>query len=109
MGNSARSALRWLLWSRRYKTELLAHAYSPSQGLNHIEWDGWGFAGNDTVAYLVFDPTDSLASAAKRGAAGRFDGLPCEVSLVRRLESRWYSVVFYTDADWDHCSRTGHE
>jgi hypothetical protein len=62
--------------------------------------DGWGFAGSDTVVYVVFDPTNSLAGAAKSRAPGKFKGIPCEVSRVRRLESQWYSVVFYTDTDW---------
>jgi hypothetical protein len=53
--------------------------------------------------YLVVDPDDSLSTAAKTGAAGRFSGIPCEVSLVRRLESHYYSVRFYTDTDWGHC------
>lgn len=99
-----RPALRWLLWSDRYKAEVLTLPDSTDGDLKRVEWDGWGFAGNDTVAYLVFDPTDSLAPAAKRGSSGKFRGIPCEVSFVRRLESRWYSVVLYTNADWDHCS-----
>jgi hypothetical protein len=72
--------------------------------LKHVEWDGWGFAGSDTVVYLVFDPDNSLASAARIGAPGKLHGIPCEVPHVRRLEHQWYTVLFYTDTDWDHCN-----
>jgi hypothetical protein len=91
-----RPSLRWLLWSHRYKAELLAAPDLADGDLKHIEWDGWGWGGNDTVVYVVFDPTDSLSAAAKSHSPGRFRGIPCEVPRVRRLESRWYSVVFYT-------------
>ena len=66
-----------------------------------MEWEATGFAGvaNITV-YLVFDPTDSLAVAAKSHSPGKFTGLPCEVLSVLRLESHWYSVLFYTDEAW---------
>lgn len=98
-----RPSLRWLLWSNRYKAELLAVPDSANSGLKHIEWDSWGFAGNDTIEYLVFDPTDALFAAVKRHSSGKFHGIPCEVSRVRRLESRWYSVEFYTDTGWGDC------
>jgi hypothetical protein len=98
-----RPQLRWLLWSHRFKAELAA-APNPAKGdLKHIEWDGFGGAGSDTTAYLVLDPTDSLSTAAKRHEPGKFPGIPCEVPVVRRLERQWYSVVYYTNADWEHC------
>jgi hypothetical protein len=99
-----RPSIRWLLWSHRYKAELLALPNPAKSELKHVEWDGWGFvpSGNNVV-YLVFDPTDSLAYAAKTHAPGRFNGLPCEVPLVRRLDKEWYSVHFYTDEKWGEC------
>jgi len=99
-----RTTTRWLLWSNDYKTKVLAQPDSANGGLKHIEWDGWGFPGaGDTVVYLVFDPNDSLSTAAKSHSSGKFSGIPCEVPRVRRLESRYYSVLFYTDTDWGHC------
>jgi hypothetical protein len=99
-----RPAERWLLHSRAYKAEVLAQP-SPQNGeLRHIEWDGWGFAGLETNVYLVYDPSDSLLHAAKNHSPGKFTGIPCEVPTVRHLESRWYSVVFYTETSWEHCS-----
>ncbi|MGC2528472.1 MAG: hypothetical protein WA639_12040, partial [Candidatus Acidiferrum sp.] len=93
------SAVRWLFFSHGYKSEVLAQ--SPKNGeLKHIEWDGWGWAGQDTTVYLVFDPTDSLSAAAKGNHPGKFDGIPCEVPVVHRLESYWYTVQFYTDEFW---------
>ena len=99
-----RPSIRWQLWSHQYKAELLAQPTPAKSELKHVEWDGWGFvpSGNNVV-YLVFDPTDSLAYAAKTHAPGRFNGLPCEVPLVRRLERQWYSVRFYTDEEWGQC------
>jgi hypothetical protein len=30
-----------------------------------IEWDGWGWGGQDFSVFLVFDPADSLSGPAK--------------------------------------------
>jgi hypothetical protein len=66
-----------------------------------MEWEATGFAGvANNTDYLVFDPTDSLAMPAKSHSPGKFSGIPCEVPRVLRLESRWYSVEFYTDEEW---------
>jgi hypothetical protein len=99
----ARSDARWLLHSRTYKAEALAQP-SPQNGeLRHMEWDGWGMAGQDTVVYLVNDPNDSLLPATRGYSAGNSKGISCDVWRVSRLESHWYSVVFYTDTAWDDC------
>jgi Uncharacterised protein family (UPF0149) len=68
--------------------------------LKHIEWDGWGWAGQDTTVYLVFDPSDSLLTAARKHAHGKFEGIPCEVAGVSQLDSHWYAVQFYTNEFW---------
>lgn len=96
--DTTRAHLRWLLWSRYFKSEVLAQPASPEGKLRHMEWEATGFAGvaNDTV-YLVFDPSDSLSAARP---PGNFNGIPCQVRLVRRLERYWYSVWFYTDEIW---------
>lgn len=101
-----RPALRWLLWSHRYKAELVAAPNPPNGALKHIEWDvsGWGPIG-PTIVYLVFDPTDSLFAAAKSHQAGQFGGIPCEVPRVQRLESHWYAVTFYTEESWGERNR----
>jgi hypothetical protein len=100
-----RTTIRWLLWSKDYKTKVLTQPNSANGGLKHIEWDGWGFPGaGDTVVYLVFDPDDSLSTEARGHSPGKFSGIPCEVLRVRRLESHYYSVLFYTDTDWGHCN-----
>jgi hypothetical protein len=100
-----RTAGRWLLWSKSYKAKVLAEASSANGDLRHVEWDSWGFLGSDTVVYLVFDPDDSLLTAAKGRSSGKFNGVPCEVVRVRHLEAHWYSILFYTDTDWDRCSQ----
>jgi hypothetical protein len=99
-----RTVERWALWSKGYKATVLAQPSTPNGYLKHAEWDGWGWACFDTTVYLVFHPNDSLAAAAKSHSSGKFNGIPCAVYRVRRLEDHWYSVVFYTDLDWDHCS-----
>lgn len=103
--NSAelRVRTRWLLHSNECKESLLARQVPANGDLRHIEWDGWGFAGMDTTEYLVYDPSDSLSGAASSKAKGKFPGIPCEVPRVRRLESRWYAVTFYTGMGWGKC------
>ena len=98
--DALRASLRWTVESRRFKAEVLAQP-APSNGqLRHVEWEATGFMGIDQAVYLVFDPADSLALAAKSHSSGRFRGIPCEVPAVRRLERHWYSVEFYTDEEW---------
>ena len=99
--STLRASMRWLLWSQRFKAEVLAQPAPADGQLRHVEWEATGFAGvaNVTV-YLVFDPTDSLAVAAKSRSPGKFAGMPCEVFRVLRLERNWYSVQFYTDEAW---------
>jgi hypothetical protein len=100
-----RASSRWFIRSKDYKAKVLALPDSGNGEFRHIEWDGWGFAGaGDTNVYLVFDPSDSLSAAAKSHSPGKFSGIPCEISRIRRLESQWYSVVFYTDTGWGHCT-----
>jgi hypothetical protein len=78
----------------------------PTDGnLKHVVWDTWGFIPSGfNVTYLVFDPNDSLATAAKAAGPGRFGGIPCAVPRVFRLEKQWYGVRFYTDEDWHNCA-----
>ena len=65
---------RWLLDSRKYKREVLLEPTGLNGKLKHIEWDGWGWGGNDTTVYLVFDPDNALARAAASGSAGKYPG-----------------------------------
>ena len=100
-----RSEVRWLFLSRHYKAKVLAEPVPANGELKHIEWDGWGFAGaGDTDVFLVYDPSDSLSAAAKNQAPGKFNGIPCEVYKIRRLESHYYTALFYTDTSWDQYS-----
>lgn len=99
-----RSMARWLVSARAYKTQVLEQPQPPNGELKHIDWDGWGMFAQNTDVYLVFDPSDSLWKAALSGEPGKFDGIPCEVQLVRRLESHWYSVIFYTGEGWEQCN-----
>ena len=96
---------RWLVQSHQYKAEVLAQPGTTSGELKHVEWDSWGWAGQDTTVYLVFDPTDSLSQAASSHKPGKYYGIPCEVFLVHRLESHWYTAHFYTNYSWQRdCS-----
>jgi hypothetical protein len=96
------STAQWLFHSEEYKAKVLAQPAPANGELRHIEWDGWGWGGNDTVVYLVYDPDDSLSAAAKSHSPGKFSGIPCEVYRVRRLESHYYTVLFYTDTGWGY-------
>jgi len=99
-----RSAGRWLIWSNDYKAQVTAQPNPSNGNLKHLNWDGWGWGGENTEVYLVFDPSDSLSAAAKIHQPGKFSGLPCKVPLVFRLERNWYAAQFYTGTDWDHCN-----
>jgi hypothetical protein len=99
-----RSPMKWLLWSSEYKKQVLAQPASPNGDFQHVDWDDWGWGGINTTIYLVFDPTDSLAAAARSHQPGKFNGIPCTVPWVRRMQSHWYTVMFYTDQDWNGCS-----
>jgi hypothetical protein len=102
--SAIRTPVRWLLYSKHYKAETLAQPAAQNGEMKHIEWQGWGFPGaGDTVVYLVYDPNDALSGPAAKRSPGMFHGIPCEVYRVRRLESHWYTVLFYTDTDWQHC------
>ena len=110
--SAAVNTARWLLRASHYKAEVLAQPDSDNRQLKHIEWDGWGWAGQDTTVYLVFDPTDSLSKAASTHQPGTYNGIPCEVFVIRRLETNWYTVQFYTDEWWgrrNELSCTGSE
>jgi hypothetical protein len=102
--SEVKTEARWLFSSRRYKSEVSTQPTPTSGELKHIEWDGWGWAGQDTTVYLVFDPADSLSLAASTHQSGNFAGIPCEVFKVSRLESRWYVVTFYTNEFWGLCN-----
>jgi hypothetical protein len=105
--DTLRPFLRWLFWSRQYKAELMTQPEPVSGELKHFVWDTWGFVPSGfNVTYLVFDPADSLANAAKSKMPRRFGGIPCEVPSVFRLEKQWYAVRFYTDEDWRNCPST---
>jgi uncharacterized membrane protein len=99
-----RTTARWLIHSRDYKSKVLAQPASANGELQHVEWDGWGWAGMDTTAFLVFDPGNSLSPAAQIGKPGKFHGIPCKVASVRRLESAWYVVLLYSDQSWGQCN-----
>jgi hypothetical protein len=95
----ARDHVRWVFLSDAYKAKVLAQP--PSEELKHVEWDAWGFAAvANTTAFLVFDPTDSLADATVALPPITARTLPCEVVRVRRLDRQWYIVLFYTDMYW---------
>jgi len=106
-GEALRDHVRWLLWSRKLKAEVLAQPTPVNGELRHMEWEATGFAAvANNTSYLVFDPADSLSM---QHSPGEFHGIPCKVPLVRRLEGHWYSVRFYTDEVWGDCpsSRAG--
>jgi hypothetical protein len=96
--------LRWQLTKNADRAALPAQPSPPNHEFKHLDWDGWGFAGMDTEVYLVYDPADSLDVPAESGRPGKYAGIPCNVFRVRRLESHYFAVQFYTDTGWDACS-----
>jgi hypothetical protein len=102
--SAVRDSARWLVWSRDYKAKVVAQPASANGELQHIDWDGWGWGGENTEVFLVFDPADSLSAEAASGQPGRFNGIPCKVDRLRRLESHWYTAQFYTGEIWGQCN-----
>jgi hypothetical protein len=90
-----RSAARWLIWSHDYKAEVFARPEPPNGEMRNIKWDEGGMFAQDWSAFLVFDPTDSLAGSARSLPSCKLNGITCsEVGLVRRMDSHWYIVFF---------------
>lgn len=101
ISDAVRTRVRWSVRSASYKARVLSEPQPPTSELKHVEWDAWGGVGaGDTEVYLIFDPSNSLAGPAKLGRPGKYQGIPCEVLRVRRLESKWYTAHFYTDTAW---------
>ena len=92
---------RWLVGSGHYKQEVQLLPANPRTGIRYMEWDGWGFAGTDTIVFLVYDPTDTLGEALRKHSPGRFAAFAQHVWFYERLEKCWYSVAFYTNEPWD--------
>lgn len=101
-----RTTVRWLVRSQDYKNKVLTRPDPANREFRHVEWDGWGWGGEDTTVYLVFDPEDSLASGASIQQPGKLDGTPCVVPEVTRMESQWYAVRFYTDDNGGSCKNS---
>jgi hypothetical protein len=99
-----RPHLLWLVWSNRYKSEVLANPAAGNGEFRHAEWDGDGWGSGPTgdwMGYVVYDPLDSLPAATKETVPAVYKGIPCKVILVRRLEKQWYSVVLDMNQSWD--------
>ena len=96
---------RWLFYSREYKAIVAAQPAPADGSLRHVVWDGWGWAGiASTSIYLILDPNDSLAAETKKRSQGKFDGIPCAVYRIDRVEKNYYAALFYTETSWDHCN-----
>jgi hypothetical protein len=103
-----RPSVLWLVWSQRYKSEVLASSALKGE-FKHIEWDGDGWGNvtmGDWMGYVVFDPSDSLSDATNNDAHASYTGIPCTVVQVHRLERQWYSVVTDRNEFWE-CGREG--
>jgi hypothetical protein len=92
---------RWLVGSGHFKQEVQLQPANPRTGIRFMEWDGWGFAGSDTIVFLVFDPTDMLGEGLRKHTPSRFAEFAQHVWFYERLERCWYSVTFYTNDPWD--------
>src|ERR1700761_5010706 len=88
-----RTFIRWTLFAHQYRNQVLAQPEPLDGSLKHIEWDGWGWAGQDFSVFLVFDPTDALDEPARVHQFGKVPRVPCAVSEVRQLDPHWYIVI----------------
>jgi hypothetical protein len=90
-----------ITWHFGGKRTRVPEEMTTKPGLPHAVWRQWGFLSVWTVAYLVFDETDALASFAFRG--GDVPGVPCGVWHVLPLQKQWYVVTLYSEQTWDVC------
>lgn len=95
-----RPSARWLVTSESLRQRVLREPLDPVTGLQHIEWDGWGWAGMDTTVYLVYDPSDTLIDEIRRNPKGRFAAIAERTAKSQRLGRNWYSLRFYTGDEW---------
>ena len=92
-----RPLTRWLLFSTRYKSQVLKQPASGAEGIRFMNWDGWGWAGADTEVYLVYDPSDTL-QRGRAEAPGKTEREILEkAQFIQRLSPGWYSATLYTD------------
>jgi hypothetical protein len=103
-GYDLHRTVKWSLEGQRYKAQAREAPTRNVGDLQHVEWDGWGWLGQDTMVYLVFDPNDMLLKASQEHSSGTFPGIPCKVYNVTQLEPHYYSVLFYTETSWDDCT-----
>jgi len=93
----------WVKGSRTYKQQVLAATETDGE-LKHVEWDGDGWGGaatGDWMSYVVFDPSNSLATTMNSDQPRKVAGIPCTIIKVQRLESQWYSIVLDMNQFWD--------
>jgi hypothetical protein len=95
-----RPRARWLFLSKSFKREVLHLVADPKNGLRYEEWDGWGMAGQDTIVFLIYDPTDELGEGLRNSSSGQFAAIARHTWHWERLERCWYSVTFYTNDPW---------
>ena len=103
-GSLVDSRLRWWCWGGYYRRLVLAQPAQVGE-LRHVEWDGWGIAGNEITAYLVFDPDPDAVVPSRAGLreGGQVHGIPCGVADTDRLSPHWSIVTMYTNTDWNQC------
>ena len=94
---------RWLARSEKYKRDFQVESTAANGELRHADWEMEGPAFAAIYTYLVFDPSNSLASAAESHQPGKYSGVPCNVDEVRRLESSWYVAISRTP--WNECTQ----
>ena|SRR5208337_2666830 len=71
-----------------------------------VTWNGMVGIGVDrTRLFTLFSARGiRFRQTASIRQPGKFDGIPCAVLKVSRLECQWYAVCFYTNEDWDRCN-----
>jgi hypothetical protein len=104
-GDLVRPHLRWFLWSRDFKQEVMSQPVKNNGEFRHVEWDSWGwvFTGG-WDEYIVLDSNDTLSKSVKSNSDFSNPGVPCLIEQARRLEDHWYSVTLQMNREWDRCN-----
>ena len=88
---------RWLISSGSYKSQVLSQPAADPSGIRFSDWDGWGWAGSSTDVFLVYDPSDTLASKVSQAKGKKSVEIIEKAQFIQRLERNWYSATLYTN------------
>ena len=84
-------SIRFLMFRSGLRDEQLIHITGPTDWRVYY-WRGWGFAGLENDAYLIFDPSNRLSLVT---ADANSLGINCEIVESRQMAPFWRLVITF--------------